>query len=735
MGQIVVNVGSFDLTSHNGNTAYSSVRYFDIPANAGITGCTATFAQHVNTGSFQGKSFSLNGAQAHPNTPWPTSGIALNTALLSTGQNTFRAAVKSQAGLSARWAIGDIYMTITYNDVGGGGGGGYDIGSLSVDKTSMTAGDSLTVSVGAASAGVYRDISIFLLPSSAGLTYVAQGHGSGAGSWTLTIPEAWCASYSPNDPSFEIRIYVDAYIAGGTPVGNTAKMVAVNVPASAVPTIGAFTATRDANGVDASITNYVQNYSKVNLAMGSVAGALGSSIQSYEITGAGFSAAAASAAFGPFTQTGNITFTAKVTDTRGRTATRTVTINVLPYTPVSGVNLTAYRSDALKAADDEGAYATLRGRRVFSSLDGQNAGTIKGRVYEKDTTPGGWTAMSDDTLLLLGGSMSIEKGYTAEIYINDKITAVVYVFQIPTAIVGIHITPGATGGGFGMYGQPNRWDFHKPVYANDIILTSSPNPNLLHNADFRNPINQRGVSSFAGTLVYGLDRWMSHNGTITVNNGYISFTDGGYLIQRVEGYHLMSKVVTGSVCLLDGTIVSGTVALPTAEGTTVAANLPSFGLFQMYFHNGCLNVEFIGGAVSIVAVKLEIGTVSTLHLDPPMDYGTELAKCQRYFQVIDTIPYGFCISGFGDNTETIRLLYNAPVPFRGPITVAHSGVLPIASASGALTGLDIVSISYALSAQNNSMVTLLCTASAAVSAGTIYVGHFTGGRIALSSDL
>ena len=30
-------------------------------------------------------------------------------------------------------------------------------------------------------------------------------------------------------------------------------------------------------------------------------------------------------------------------------------------------------------------------------------------------------------------------------------------------------------------------------------------------------------------------------------------------------------------------------------------------------------------------VKLELGTVSTLHLDPPMDYGTELVKCQRFY--------------------------------------------------------------------------------------------------------
>ena len=156
MGQIVVNVGSFDLTSHNGNTAYSSLREFDIPANAGITKCVATFAVHADTGSFQGKSFSLGGAQAHPNTPWPTSGIELNPALLSAGENSFKAAVKSQAGLSARWAIGDIYLTIDYIDPSSGSG--YDPGVISLNKASLTAGESVTVSVTGSSGGVYRDI-------------------------------------------------------------------------------------------------------------------------------------------------------------------------------------------------------------------------------------------------------------------------------------------------------------------------------------------------------------------------------------------------------------------------------------------------------------------------------------------------------------------------------------------------------------------------------------------------
>ena len=483
MGQIVVNVGSFDLTSHNGNTAYSTTKYFDIPANAGITKCVATFATHVNTGNFQGKSFSLNSVQAHPNTPWPTSGIELNPALLSAGENSFKAAVKSQAGLSARWAIGDIYLTITYNDVGGGGGT-TDPGTISISKTSLTAGEDLTVSVTGASGGVYRDVYIQKMPSTANILSVAQGHGSGAGSWAVTIPESWCATLSPDDPSFEVRIYMVAYIAGGTVVGDGAKMLTVNVPASAVPTIGAFTATRDANGVDASITNYVQNYSKVSLAMGSVAGALGSGIQSYEITGAGFSAATSSAAFGPFAQTGDITFTAKVTDTRGRTATRTVTINVLSYGPPAFSNPEAWRSSDAGVKNQKGTYAMLKSGVVYSSLDGQNSVTLKGMVHIKGGTVPAYTSMTPDTPWITGGGLLlVTKTYIARMEVADLIGSRVIEFTIPTKKTGISIMAGMQGIAFGKSAEiPGVAEFGWPIYncpyeIGDILQTlntSSP---------------------------------------------------------------------------------------------------------------------------------------------------------------------------------------------------------------------------------------------------------------------
>ena len=43
--------------------------------------------------------------------------------------------------------------------------------------------------------------------------------------------------------------------------------------------------------------------------------------------------------------------------------------------------------------------------------------------------------------------------------------------------------------------------------------------NLLDNSDFRNPVNQRGQTSYADK--YGIDRWISF-GTVTVNSASVT---------------------------------------------------------------------------------------------------------------------------------------------------------------------------------------------------------------------
>lgn len=535
MGQVTVNVGSFDLTSHNGNSAYSSTRYFSIPANAGITKCVATFATHVDTGSFQGKAFFLNSVQAHPNTPWPTSGIEINPALLSAGTNAFRASIKSQVGLSARWSIGDIYLTIDYIDPSGGGG---NIGTVVIDKTTLVAGESITVSASACDAVYSRSVYLMLADNTV-ISSFGFNFGTGAASWTIEVPESLCAAYAADSETLIMKAYMEVYQTG-TYVGSDAKNFTMLVPSSAVPSISTFTSTLNSNGVDASITKYVQNYSKCDLLSGA-SGALGSGIVLYEISGGGWYSASHNPTFGPFSQTGDITFIVKVTDTRGRTATQAVTINVLPYTPVSGASLAAYRSDGSGGADDEGTNVALRGKRIYSTLDGQNTAIIKGRVFEKGATAPAWTNMADDTLILIG-SLSIEKGYTAQISIEDKITSVVYIIEIPTALVGMHILPGATGASFGEYAEEGKFKVPWPMFSSegacpgigDILITlnsTSPATRFPGTtwAAIENAFLIGASSSYAADSAGG-----SSTVQLGLGNGYAKFTHDSAGVQYMK---------------------------------------------------------------------------------------------------------------------------------------------------------------------------------------------------------
>ena len=174
------------------------------------------------------------------------------------------------------------------------------------------------------------------------------------------------------------------------------------------------------------------------------------------------------------------------------------------------------------------------------------------------------------------------------------------------------------------------------------------NPNLLDNWYFGNPVNQRGQTSYTG-VGYGIDRWYceSSNGGVTVNNGSITFLPGTYF-QKGEAiqYELLKgKTVTLSLLDAENHLYYGTGAY----GSIVNIPIGSSGWFMsmMYYSAQDNHIfRFSNGASeeskNIVAVKLELGSQQTLAhqdengnwvLNEIPDYGEQLARCQRYFQL------------------------------------------------------------------------------------------------------
>ena len=176
------------------------------------------------------------------------------------------------------------------------------------------------------------------------------------------------------------------------------------------------------------------------------------------------------------------------------------------------------------------------------------------------------------------------------------------------------------------------------------------NRNLLDNGDFRNPVNQRGQTSYTGNG-YGIDRWRvsTNNSTaaVSVGDGCIDFTSdasGTYInftsaVEKVQpGNYTLSFLVDDytkaqqiyvqggdSASVFDSNLL--TLPFSVAETSAIAVGIQK---------------KAASSTLKIYAAKLEPGSVSTLaHQengvwvlnDPLPNYAEELAKCQRYYQL------------------------------------------------------------------------------------------------------
>ena len=419
----------------------------------------------------------------------PATGAALRTvdggafsgskgvSITAGGYNTFRFRFKANGTTSAPYgdrsstlSFSDVTITVDYTPPGGGGGGtpppATNIGTLSVSPSSITAGGSFLTTLGPAEAYITRKVSIYRNDNGAFLDSVVVGHGSGQDSWYYTVPIAWC-EFAPNDTQFSLLIQLYAEKPGGLWGGVAYQTVNVLIPEDIKPTIGSLSAAYNANGVNGAITKYVQNYSKVDLAMGSVAGIYGSSIVSYEITGGGLSALSSAATLGPFSQVGNISFTAKVVDSRGRVGTKTVAINVEPYSPPTFSIPEAWRSNYDGVKNQKGSYVRLKSGVSFSSIGGQNAATLKGRVYIKGGTEPVWSSMTPGQALILGGgALLFTRTYIAQIQVSDLLEIRITEFIIPTKKTGISIMAGMLGAAIGKSAEtPGILDVAWPIVA------------------------------------------------------------------------------------------------------------------------------------------------------------------------------------------------------------------------------------------------------------------------------
>lgn len=159
--------------------------------------------------------------------------------------------------------------------------------------------------------------------------------------------------------------------------------------------------------------------------------------------------------------------------------------------------------------------------------------------------------------------------------------------------------------------------------------------NLLDNPDFSNPINQRGLTTYSGSFIYSIDRWVI-SGTISLQSGGISVSPNGFFLQRMEplinGEDYTLAVYVGNQLLV------GAVTYDSASSDAQVA--VSNSLVTLYIQNIEGNLcQFAVNTVaqSIISMPVLLKGAYTAKTLPPWEtptYMTELVKCLGRYQIM-----------------------------------------------------------------------------------------------------
>lgn len=264
--------------------------------------------------------------------------------------------------------------------------------------------------------------------------------------------------------------------------------------------------------------------------------------------------------------------------------------------------------------------------------------------------------------------------------------------------------------------------------------------NLLDNPWFT--VNQRAATTISGSSagVFSVDRWRLYGSTtsLTVTNDGVQVNSASNgLLQRFDdniGAYLNGKTVTVSAMDKDGNIASKSLTYSNASmqntGTLTLGNKTCtiyLGLISSY---QAFSITTGSYTIDLRAVKLELGSTSTLAQDAPPDYAEELAKCQRYFLRLNSVlnfPYAI---GIAHNASSLRLLIPTPTTMRKAPTLSFTGSL-VARGNG--SSLTVSSLSNSYLADNG--VALDATTTGATQYQTYSLVPSSAGRIDLSADL
>lgn len=567
----------------------------------------------------------------------------------------------NSAGSQSNVYFSGITITIDYTN---------PISTFSLDRTTLDAGTALGVTINRVDSSYTHKVTFAFGSRS----YTATGVGT---SVSYTIPVAWLDQI-PNATSGTGTVTVETLSSAGTSMGSVSASFTLTAGAGVVPTVGTIKA-EVVSGLDGL---YIQGYSKCKVSVSGHSAGTGATVASVLISGNGDSAWATSIISSLLRTAGTVTFTVKVTDSRGRATSGTVSITVQAYKAVAITGRTALRCKSDGTVSRVTGTSAKLGVSYTMTTVGSNAATVKvyWRVYGASswTQISGWSSASGYTAVAMVDAVALDKRYEIRFDVADKLSMASQTAVIEPGVVYMVWSKVKSSFGLGTYPTGEKqvaiaedWslmlgsmDVGKAIRQRDRVR------NLLDNSDFRNPVNQRGASSYTGN-VYTIDRWAlwwdgTTNGKLTINDDGITVTQ--WLFQNLENVD-PDKEYTFAVSTANGLhVVSGK---PSEAATDGVISLLVNGYVQVNVHNG--------GKLYWAALYEGAYTADTLPPYVPKGYGAELTECRRYYRRNEFLS---CVKTSGNYFSVSKSIEMRAVPTVTLLTFAPYGLPTITDMSG-----------------------------------------------------
>ena len=257
--------------------------------------------------------------------------------------------------------------------------------SFSLNRTSGTFGsDQFTISISRASSSFTHTITYKL----GSINWVGADKTTST-SFSFTPAIGDCQQL-PNATSGTATIIVDTY-SGTTKIGSASKTVTLYVPSSVVPSVGiSITANNTLSGHNvASRTTFTVKPTNAS-------GSYGSTIKSYQITGGGLNSSSSGGATSKALGAGSYTFTVKVTDSRGRTASASASRTVNAYSNPS-LNASFYRCDSSGNKVANGTYCKISASWNVTNVADKNVNIKQYKLTYKKRADSSWLLWKDWT--------------------------------------------------------------------------------------------------------------------------------------------------------------------------------------------------------------------------------------------------------------------------------------------------------------------------------------------------